>query len=227
MGIIDPLANSVRFIRLHSLREFLERVQGAALRPIYDSCERVIVRLDHETSLPPDPSLRITELHSADSSRIRDLVYKPRKELEARFERGERCFVASDGPRVVSHFWAQFGIKDFRELRVTVELSRHQTWMYDAITVKSARGRSLYPNIIRYMAKALLAEGVTEAFIDSDPRNQASIRALEKAGCTAVAMLRMRKVPSSLLHEAVVYDRDAWDALRNTVAGCRIREAEA
>jgi hypothetical protein len=225
MGIIDPLADSVRFIRLHSVGEFLERARGAALRPVYDGCQRVIVKLDHETSLAPDPSLRISELPAADLPRIRALVYKPREELEARFERGERCFIASDGPRVVSYFWAQFGTKDFREMRLSVELSRHQTWMYNGITARSARGRSLYPNIIRYMAKTLLAEGVTAAFIDVDPGNQASLRGVEKAGCTPVALLRMRKVGSSLLHEVVVYDRDAWDSLHDAVSGGRIQEA--
>jgi RimJ/RimL family protein N-acetyltransferase len=89
--------------------------------------------------------------------------------------------------------------------------------MYNAITIKTARGRGLYPNIIRYMAKTLIHSGIEEAFVDVDPSNIASIHGLEKAGYTRVVLIRMKKVFSTINYKLTVFDKDAWRQLSGII----------
>lgn len=222
--MLDLIRNILKFFRHHTYREFLNRLWRAAVKPLYESTSRCIVRLNPQSAADPDPNLDIRELATDDINKMLEVMYVSRAGLQKRFSRGERCFAVLDNGKIVSYFWAQFGLKDFCKLHLEFNLHPNQVWMYNAITVKTARGRGLYPNIIRYMAKALIESGISEAFIDVDPNNISSMRGLEKAGCTPVVLIRMKKVLSSINYKVTVFNKDAWQQLFEIIANLAERE---
>ena len=165
----------------------------------------------------PSPALDIRELSINDIGKMLEIMYVSRAGLQKRFLRGERCFAVMDNDKIMGFFWAQFGLKCLKELRLRFNLAPNQTWMYNAITVKAARGQGLYPNIIRYMAKVLSDSGIEQAFVDVKMSNVASCRGLEKAGFTRVAIINMRKVLSSVKYRLAVLDNKAWQGLSDTI----------
>jgi RimJ/RimL family protein N-acetyltransferase len=217
--MLHVFRNILKFVDHHTYGELLNRLWCTAARPFYENNARYIFRLNVSSAIDPDPNLTIEELSVADINEMLDVMYVSRAGLEKRFGWGDRCFAVIDKNKFISYFWAQFGLRDIRELHLKFELSSSWAWMYNAITVKTARGRGLYPNIIRYMAKALSQSGIEECFIDVDPKNIPSIRGLEKAGCRKVVEIRMRKVFSKIICNATVFDKKAWQELSKGIRG--------
>ena len=215
--MIVLIKNVLKFLRYHTYHEFLNRLCCAALKPLYESTIRYIIKLDLCSAADPDPNLDIKELVAADMDKMLKVMYISRPSLQRRFDRGDRCFAVLDNDKIVSYFWAQFGLKDFHELHLKFSLPSTQTWMYNAITIKTARGHGLYPNLIRYMAKTLLQSGINESFIDVDPKNRSSIHGLEKAGCTRVVLIHRKKVLLKTTYKFTIFDNDTWRQLSQTI----------
>ncbi|MGA2915487.1 MAG: hypothetical protein ABSE89_05625 [Sedimentisphaerales bacterium] len=215
--MIALIKNIWKFLRHHSYRELLNRLCRLMVKPFYESTARYIVKLDLRFAADPDPNLHTKELVSADTDNMLKVMYISRSSLQRRLECGDRCFAVIDNGQILSYFWAHFGLKNFQELHLNFRLLTNQTWMYNAITVKAARGRGLYPNTIRYMAKVLQKSGIDEAFIDVDSKNCPSIRGLEKAGCTRVALIHMKKILSKTVYKITVFDNSTWCRLSQII----------
>jgi hypothetical protein len=211
--MLELIRNILKFLRHHSYHEFLDRMWRAAVRPLYESATHYIVKLDLKSAVAPNPNRDIKELTTADINKMLEVMYVSCAGLQERFSRGDRCFAVLDNDKIVSYFWAQFGLRDVYELRLKFNLPPNQAWMYNAVTVKIARGRGLYPDLIRYMAKALLQSGINESFIDVDSRNRSSIRGLEKAGCTRVILINMKRIFASVSYKLTVFDKETWQQL--------------
>lgn len=207
------IRNVFIFLRHHSYSEFLDRMRRVAVRPLYESPSHYIVKLNLKSAAAPDPNRDIKELTTADINKMLEVMYVSRAGLQGRFSRGDRCFAVLDNDKIVSYFWAQFGLRDLCELHLKFNLSPNQAWMYNAVTVKIARGRGLYPDLIRHMAKVLLQSGINESFIDVDLRNRSSIRGLEKAGCTRVILIHMKRIFTSVNYKLTIFDKETWQQL--------------
>jgi hypothetical protein len=175
------------------------------------------MKLRPEEADAPNPDLEIKELTTDNIGKMLEVMYVSRAGLQRRFRHGDRCFAVLDNGKIVSYFWAQFGLKNCDELHLKFNLHPNQAWMYNAITIKTARGHGLYPNIIRYMAKVLLQSGIDESFVDVDPKNRPSIRGLEKAGYTRVVLIHMKKIFSTVNYKLTIFDKDAWRQLSEII----------
>lgn len=206
------------YIRHHTWREFAGKVIAAVLRPVY---ERRDVLIMHRTAapLPTDAAAGLIELTPDDIDRMLEVMYATRQGLQDRFARGERCFGAVESGRIVSFFWSQVGLKDFYELHLRFRLGCNQAWLYNAITVRAARGRGLYPAITRHIIATLGRAGITDYYVDLRPRNLASARGLAKAGFTRFVLIRMRKLFSCVRYEAKVFDQDRWERFSALIEG--------
>jgi len=215
--VLDIFRNITKFLNHHTYGELLNRLWCTVARPFYENNARYIFRLNVSSAIDPDPDLTIEELTIADINEMLEVMYVSRVGLEKRFDRGDRCFAVIDKNKLISYFWAQFGLSDICELHLKFELSSSWAWMYNAITVKAARGQELYPNLIRHMAKALSQSGIEECFIDVDPKNIPSIRGIEKSGATSIVLIRMKKIFSAVSYKIRVFDEDAWKKLSGTI----------
>ncbi len=215
--MLDVFRNILKFLSHHTYGEFLNRLWYVAVKPLYESSARYIVKLELKSVLDPDPSLNIKELAFADVEMMSKVMYVSRAGLQERFLHGDRCFAVINNNKIISYFWAQFGFRNFRELHLKFKLPSNWAWMYNAITVKAARGQGLYPNIIRYMAKTLIQSRIDECFIDVAPKNLPSVRGLDKAGATRVVLIKMKKIFSTVSYNITVFDEDAWQKLSSTI----------
>ena len=211
--------NARIFLRHSGYAESISRLCCVFAKPFYQSASRYIVKLNLDSVSDVDKGLFIRELTDADIEEMKLVMYVSSYCLRQRFQKGDRCFAVLDGNNILSFFWAEFNFKDLHELHIGLDLSSHQVWMYNAVTIKSARGRNLYPNVIRYMAKVFYKEGIREAYIDVDPKNHASVRGLEKVGCKQVARVHMRKTLSLIRHKLWIIDKNLWHELSKMIRG--------
>ena len=208
----DAIKNILNFLRYHSLAEFSRRLLKMLAKLFYESTTRYVFSLKFDDCAQPNQQLQTTELVASDIGRMREIMYISRDDLQKRFEQGDRCFAILEQDCIVSFFWAHFGLKDFYELYLKISLNPNQAWFYNAITTRKFRGRGLYPNVIRYMAKVLKSSGIDECFIDVDSKNRASLRSLEKVGCVPLALIRMKKRLSKINYNITVFDNKRWNS---------------
>jgi len=201
----------------HSWLQLAGRLWKAAVRPMYARTVRVVVHSCGVDAGRDQWSDDVVELTRDDIDQLLGVMYVGRKDLLARFDRGERCFAVLENNRVISFFWSQVNLKDWEEMDLRLDLQRDRSWMYNSITVKQARGRGLYPKIIRHMFETLRRTGVNHFFVDVQPHNRASIRGLEKAGFTRIAIVSMRKILSKTTYHVAVFDRSRWDQLASLI----------
>ena len=211
------IKNILKFVRHHSLLELFRRIWLAATKSFFESRAMFIVTLSPEASIGLDVCSEVKELTSSEIDEMLEVMYLSRADINDRFNRGQRCFAIWDGGKIVSFFWVQFGIRRLLELHWEFNLKPNQAWMYNAITVKTARGRGCYPNIIRHIANVLRAEGFDEFFIDIEERNKASIRSTEKAGCRQIVKVKMKKLLRKAEYRITIFDKEAWQRLSGTI----------
>jgi len=205
------------YARHHSWLNLAGRLYKTVVRPIYESNERAIVWLSCDDVANSEQAVDVVERTHEHIDQLLDIMYVSREGILARFDRGERCFAVLQDDRVISFFWSQVGLKDWDEMDLQFNLPANQGWMYNGITIKPARGRGLYPNIIRHMVKMLRQEGIQEYYVDVKPKNRASVRGLEKAGFTKIAIVAMRKVFSKTTYHVKVFDKSRWEPLAKLI----------
>lgn len=210
-----------KFVQHHGWLELLRRIYIAATRWGFERKSMLIMKMPTEETSEIDPSIELKELTLSDLDQMLKVMYLSRADLYERFDCGERCFAVMDDGKIASYFWAQFDVRHLGELFLNFNLKPNQVWFCNAITVKSARGRGYYPNIIRYMAKTLKAEGFDEIFIDAEQRNQSSIRGIKKAGGIPVVKVKMKKMLSRIEYTITVFDRSTWLGLENAIVNLR------
>lgn len=212
-NILVKIAIVLKFIEHHGWLELLKRGWIATTRWFFQTKSIFIMKLDSEAITEPNAGLVLKELTYSDIDRMLKVMYLSRDGLEKRFESGRRCFAVLDGDQIATYFWAQFGNRKLDDMTFEFAVGPRQVWFYNAVTVKSARGRGHYPNIIRYMAQTLKAEGFDEFFIDAEQRNRASIRGMEKSGCKNVARISMKKLLWKVKYDVKVFDESCWHGL--------------
>lgn len=208
----------LKFVRHHSWLELTKRIWIAATKRLFESRSMLIMRLIPEDAAEPDPSLRIRELTLSDIDQMLAIMYLSPRDIHSRFDRSERCFAVLDGEHIRTYFWVQFGVRELDRLYLKINLEPNQAWFYNAITVKSARGRGYYPNMIRYMVSKLKAEGFEEFFIDVEERNLASIRDTEKAGCKPITRIEMKRTLSQATYKVQIFDKESWQELSKQIS---------
>lgn len=207
----------IKFILHHGWPDFFKRIWRWAAKSFYENRSLYIFKLISKTAAEPDQNIRIAELTQDDIDGMRKIMYANRASLQGRFSREDRCFAVLEGGDILSFFWARFGEKYLPESHLKFHLRPHQVWMYNAVTVKRARGRGLYPNIIRHMTQVLGQEGIDELFVDVEETNQPSLRAVARAGCKKIARIQIKKIFSTTKYYLQIYDEITWQQLAETI----------
>ena len=207
----------LKFVEHHSWGELFRRIRIAACKWFFENRNVLIMKLRPEEAGAPNPDLEIKELLPSDVDQMLSVMYLRQTDIHKRFDHGDRCFAVIDAGEISSYMWVQSGVKHLSELYWVLNLSPHQSWFYNAITLKHARGRGYYPNLYRHMAKVLRLAGFSELFIDVEERNRPSIRGLEKVGFKQVAKVQMKKLLSKFRYKITVFDKQAWQELSEII----------
>ncbi len=207
----------LKFVEHHSWRELFRRIRIAVCKRFFENRNVLIMKLRPEEAGTPNPSLEIKELLPSDVVQMLSVMYLRQTDIYKRFDHGDRCFAVIDAGKINSYMWVQSGVKHLSKLHWVLNLSPHQVWFYNAVTLKHARGRGYYSNLYRHMAKVLRLTGCNELLIDVEERNRPSIRGLEKAGFKQVAKVQMRKLLSKFRYKITVFDKQAWRELSEVI----------
>jgi len=102
--------------------------------------------------------------------------------IERRYAVGDRCWVARRGERIVSFLWVGRHAPDVWYVRGAIPLKAGHVYIYNAFTVKGARGLGAFPQSLEALRGVLRSEGVSwlDAFVDED--NAVSIRTFRAFG---------------------------------------------
>jgi len=157
------------------------------------------------------------EITQSDIDEICKVMYFSREHVLNRFDRGERCFAILENGQIVTYLWAAFKERNLKEVRLNVRLKYNQSWFYNALTIKNARGKGHFPHLISCIARSLINNGVSELFIDVEAENTASIRGVEKAGFRRVIRVRMGKTFSRITYWITALDKLVWSRLSEEI----------
>ena len=92
------------------------------------------------------------------------------------------CFLGIEDGRVLHSSWCSRGATWTEELGTYLAPPAHDAYVYESQTVPAARGRGIYPLVLGAIASDLHQEGVGQLWIGVESTNEASVRAIRKAG---------------------------------------------
>jgi ribosomal protein S18 acetylase RimI-like enzyme len=116
----------------------------------------------------------------------------------SKWERGDLVVLARINGRPAGIAWCARRSVELPELDRTLRLGVHEAYIHDVFVAPQARGRSVAPSMLEFLAKELRARDVYRSWALIDPENVASVRAFEKATYTAVADVIYARVANHL-----------------------------
>lgn len=138
-----------------------------------------------------DVLLRVVQPDDLDAVRQAMIaVQADHPELAAvRIHGGRLGYIAVDPQTqaVLSYGWVARHGDHVDDLGFPLAMPPGEVWIYDCATVPAARGRQLYPAILRLMRADLAQQGISHAWIGTAPRNWASQRGIAHAGFHKIA----------------------------------------
>ena len=206
-----------KFIEHHGWIEFLRRIRIFVLRGVFDRRAGIIQVLTPESVVQPNPGLEIRELRTPDMQLMLRVMYLTGSDIEARFGAGDRCFGVMDDGQIASYMWVKFDVFHLGELYLSFKCKRNQAWFYNAITVKSARGKGYYSALYRHMVNTLKREGISELYACPEDFNVPSLTGMRHAGYTPIVRVEVGKLLWTRRYKMTVFDRKLWEDLRETI----------
>lgn len=104
------------------------------------------------------------------------------KLIHSRFARGEFCCCALYRSEVISYCWMAFDWESVGEINRVVRLRQKEVYLFDAFTHSHHRGKDLFSAVLSKSLEWAKSHGYSRALIFALSDNQASTRAIAKAG---------------------------------------------
>ena len=146
---------------------------------------RFLERSTEEAPGPTSVGLVVRRATPADADAYaRDIATDSRFTFVGRIGDGTECYLALEGDRIVHATWVTTSAAWIGELGRYFVPEGGSAYVYESYTSPPARGRGIYPVVLRHIALALRDEGVRTLWIGVGADNAPSIRAIQKAGFT-------------------------------------------
>jgi GNAT superfamily N-acetyltransferase len=112
----------------------------------------------------------------------RDIGTESPRTFRARLDDTTRCWLVTDGLRLIHASWVTWEGAWTRELRRWICPPPRAAYIYESFTRPDARGRGAYPRVLSGIASLAAGEGVERLWVAVEKDNAASLRAVTKAG---------------------------------------------
>lgn len=180
-------------MRRHDLRQALgggpravgRRVLG---RTVYRRLDWFELELAHAPRrIEADIPLVVSFLGPADVDTIlatRDDL--TRAVVQARFDRGDRCYGAWSGSTLACHGWLSTGVARIDYLQLALRLSPTTVYSYDRWTLPALRGLHVASTTSALLYRGRIAEGITRATAAIHPDNPSALTSSRRAGFSRV-----------------------------------------
>jgi RimJ/RimL family protein N-acetyltransferase len=112
----------------------------------------------------------------------RDIGTESPRTFRARLDDTTRCWLVTEGPRLIHASWVTSEAAWTRELRRWVRPPEGDVYIYESFTTAEARGRGAYPRALSGIASWAAQADVARLWVAVESDNAASLRAVTKAG---------------------------------------------
>lgn len=112
----------------------------------------------------------------------RDIGTESPRTFRARLSDATRCWLVTEGSRLIHASWVTSEAAWTRELRRWVSPPEHDVYIYESFTMAAARGRGAYPRALAGIASWATGADIGRLWVAVEKDNAASLRAVAKAG---------------------------------------------
>jgi ribosomal protein S18 acetylase RimI-like enzyme len=106
----------------------------------------------------------------------------PSPPLADRLSEDHRCYLALEGGRALHATWCSTTATWTEELQTYLAPPPGDAYIYESFTRADARGRGIYPMVLRSIAALLHLEGTRRLWVGVEETNLASVHAIRKGG---------------------------------------------
>lgn len=101
-----------------------------------------------------------------------------------------RCYLVLDGSMILHATWCTTAAAWTREIHAYLSPPRGDAYVYESFTRPEARGKGVYPLALRSIASGLYRDDCKRVWVGVEAGNQASLRAVAKAGFRDAGSIR-------------------------------------
>ena len=143
----------------------------------------IVFVVEAEPRVSDIPGVTFREATTADRHRYaRDIGTDSESSFRSRLSEDTRCFLVDDGTLLVHASWVTTERAWTRELATYLSPPDGDAYIYESFTRPEARGRGIYPYVLRNIVSWTAEHGLRRAWVAVEAHNHPSIRSVTKAG---------------------------------------------
>jgi hypothetical protein len=109
------------------------------------------------------------------------------EEVFKRLDAGKRCYIGNVNGVLATYGWVTFDKELIGELRLHIQLSPGEAYIWDCATLPEYRGLRLYPSLLWYIIGELRSQGLGRIWIGADADNLPSQVGMRLCGFHPIA----------------------------------------
>ncbi len=109
------------------------------------------------------------------------------EEVFKRLDAGKRCYIGNVNGVLATYGWVTFDKELIGELRLHIQLSPGEAYIWDCATLPEYRGLRLYPSLLWYIIGELRSQGLKRVWIGADADNLPSQVGMRLCGFLPIA----------------------------------------
>ncbi|OGW13338.1 MAG: hypothetical protein A3G93_07810 [Nitrospinae bacterium RIFCSPLOWO2_12_FULL_45_22] len=175
----------LRYLREEGFGPFLARGIKELVSPIFLSQREIFLErflCPGMEVLKPGISVTFKEAAGDELSLVEKAMYRDGDKVREWVAQGKKCFIARVGEELAHYSWLSFQEEYIDKLRKTARFAEDEGYIHTCRTLTPFRGKGIWPFVLGKICEYLLAKGYSRVLICVEPQNNASIKAIEKAG---------------------------------------------
>jgi len=109
------------------------------------------------------------------------------EEVLRRFDEGKQCYTGIIDGVIATYGWVTYDKELIGELRLHIQLSQGEAYIWDCATLAEYRGLRLYPALLWYIIEVLRSQGLKRIWIGADSDNLPSQVGMRLCGFHPIA----------------------------------------
>ena len=125
----------------------------------------------------------------------------PSPPLADRLSDANRCYLALEEGCALHATWCSTTATWTEELQTYLAPPSGDAYIYESFTRADARGRGVYPMVLRSIAALLHREGIRRLWVGVEETNLASVRAIRKGGFEDAFAISFEETPEGVTYQ--------------------------
>lgn len=136
----------------------------------------------------PRVEVRFQRLNSEAASLLsKAMMLDSQEEVVRRFDARKQCYIGIVDGAIATYGWVTYDKELIGELRLHIQLSQEEAYIWDCATLPEYRGLRLYPALLWYIIEDLRSQGLKRIWIGADSDNLPSQVGMRLCGFHPIA----------------------------------------